>query len=141
MTFGEKLQNLRKIKHMSQEELASKITVSRQAVSKWELNESVPDTENVIQISKVLGVSIDYLLDDEINTIEDIPIVKETSKRLTRELKNKYYLIGMVIIVISIVIVMLISDRLNIMGTVSILTINFMIVGIIGTIVRILVKK
>jgi len=141
MTFGEKLQNLRKIKHMSQEELASKITVSRQAVSKWELNESVPDTENVIQISKVLGVSIDYLLDDEINTIEDIPIVKETSKRLTRELKNKYYLIGMVIIVISIVIVMLISDRLNIMGTVSILTINFMIVGIIGAIVRILVKK
>jgi Predicted transcriptional regulators len=141
MTFGEKLQNLRKIKHMSQEELASKITVSRQAVSKWELNESVPDTENVIQISKVLGVSIDYLLDDEINTIEDIPIVKETSKRLTRELKNKYYLIGMVIIVISIVIVMLISDRLNIMGTVSILMINFMIVGIIGAIVRILVKK
>ena len=48
MTFGEKLHLLRKHKGMSQEQLASKLTVSRQAVSKWELDNSLPDTENVI---------------------------------------------------------------------------------------------
>lgn len=65
MTFGEKLQQLRKSKGMSQEELAAQITVSRQAVSKWELNDSLPDIENVLQISTVFGVSTDYLLKDE----------------------------------------------------------------------------
>lgn len=62
MTFGEKLQTLRKANGMSQEQLASQITVSRQAVSKWELDESNHDVENVIQLSGIFGVSIDYLL-------------------------------------------------------------------------------
>jgi len=62
MTFGEKLQLLRKQKGMSQEQLASQLNVSRQAVSKWELNSSLPDTDNIIQLSKLFGVSTDYLL-------------------------------------------------------------------------------
>lgn len=65
MRFGEKLQTLRKQKGMSQEQLAQKLSVSRQAVSKWELNQSLPDTEKVIILSKLFGVSIDYLLNEE----------------------------------------------------------------------------
>lgn len=65
MTFGEKLQTLRKAQGWSQEELAARIGVSRQALSRWESGASVPDTENVVALSRLLGVSTDYLLLDE----------------------------------------------------------------------------
>ena len=63
--LGEKIQRLRKEKGMSQEQLAAQLTISRQAVSKWELGESMPDTENIIQLSKLFSVSTDFLLNDE----------------------------------------------------------------------------
>lgn len=66
MRSGEKLQHLRKQNGLSQEQLAARLTVSRQAVSKWELAESTPDTENVVQLSRLFGVSCDYLLRDEV---------------------------------------------------------------------------
>lgn len=62
MTFGEKLQALRKGRGWSQEGLATQINVSRQALSKWESGASVPDTENVVALSRLFGVSTDYLL-------------------------------------------------------------------------------
>jgi len=62
MTVGEKIHVLRKQSGMSQEQLAEKITVSRQAISKWELGESLPDIDNIVQISKIFDVSTDYLL-------------------------------------------------------------------------------
>ena len=65
MTFGTKLQNLRKSKNMSQEDLAERLSVSRQAISKWELDQSLPDTTNIIAISEIFNVSIDYLLLDK----------------------------------------------------------------------------
>jgi transcriptional regulator with XRE-family HTH domain len=65
MTLGEKIQQLRKTQGLSQEALAEKLTVSRQAISKWELGESMPDTENVVSLSKLFDVSTDYLLRDE----------------------------------------------------------------------------
>ena len=71
ITFGEKLQILRKQNGLSQEQLATKLTISRQSVSKWELDSSLPDTENIIQLSKLFHVSIDYLLKDEIEVHEN----------------------------------------------------------------------
>lgn len=68
MMLGEKIQRLRKERGMSQEQLAERLAISRQAVSKWELGESMPDTENVVQLSKFFDVSNDYLLNDEINS-------------------------------------------------------------------------
>ena len=70
MTFGEKLQALRKAQGWSQEELAARIHVSRQALSKWESGASVPDTENVVALSRLFGVSTDYLLLEEVETTE-----------------------------------------------------------------------
>lgn len=67
MNLGEKLQQLRKQSGLSQEQLAARLTVSRQAVSKWELDETMPDTENVVQLSRLFGVSCDYLLRDEVD--------------------------------------------------------------------------
>lgn len=65
MNIGDKIQQLRKANNLSQEQLASQLDVSRQAVSKWELNESIPDTDKIIFLSKVFSVSTDYLLLDQ----------------------------------------------------------------------------
>ena len=60
--LGKKLYELRKKHGLSQEELAERLGVSRQAVSKWECGESLPDTDNLITISKIYGVSLDELV-------------------------------------------------------------------------------
>ena len=65
--LGEKIYNLRKNKNISQEEFANILNTSRQAVSKWERNESKPDIDKLISIAKLFNVSIDYLLSYEIN--------------------------------------------------------------------------
>lgn len=64
MTFGEKLKSARKDAGLTQEQLADKLSVSRQAITKWESDKGMPDIENLKRLSELLGVSIDYLLDD-----------------------------------------------------------------------------
>ena len=65
MTLAEKLKFLRKQAGMSQEQLAEKLCVSRQAVTKWETDAGIPDIENVIAISALFDISIDELLSNE----------------------------------------------------------------------------
>ena len=77
MNLGEKLLALRKEKNMSQERLAELLGVSRQAVSKWETGESLPDVDKVVRLSQILGVTTDHLLLDHVEeTPEEAP--KET---------------------------------------------------------------
>ena len=64
MTLSEKLQNLRKAAGLSQEQLAERLNVTRQAVSKWETGEGKPDIDNLLPLAKLLGTTVDYLLDD-----------------------------------------------------------------------------
>lgn len=64
MTLAEKLKDARKNAALSQEQLAEKLCVSRAAVAKWESGKGLPDIENLKAISKLLDVSIDYLVDD-----------------------------------------------------------------------------
>lgn len=61
MIFAEKLIQLRKKAGWSQEELAEQMNVSRQSVSKWEGAQSVPDLEKMIRLSRLFGVTTDYL--------------------------------------------------------------------------------
>lgn len=63
MTTGQKIQTLRKQRRLTQEQLAQRLEVSRQAVSRWELDESLPETANLLPLGEVLGVSLDTLLD------------------------------------------------------------------------------
>ena len=75
--LGNKLFELRKKLGLSQEELAEKLNVSRQAISKWERGESLPDTDNLITISKLYDVSLDELVGN-INSVENqIEIVND----------------------------------------------------------------
>lgn len=62
MELGERIQKLRKKKHISQEELVRQMAVSRQSISKWELGESIPDTEHLVKLNDYFKVSTDYLL-------------------------------------------------------------------------------
>ena len=70
MIFADKLIDLRKKNGWSQEELAEKLNVSRQSVSKWEGAQSVPDMSRIIQLSELFGVSTDYLLKDNLEQTE-----------------------------------------------------------------------
>ena len=77
--IANKLVELRKKNGYSQEELAAKLGLSRQAISKWERAEASPDTDNLICLAKLYGVSLDELLknDDDVETI-----VKEQMKKI-----------------------------------------------------------
>ena len=81
--IANRLAKLRKEKGYSQEELAEKLGLSRQAVSKWERAESSPDTDNLICLAKLYNVSLDELL----RTEEDIESIKESVKE--KEIKEK----------------------------------------------------
>jgi len=81
MIIGQKICKLRTMKGISQELLAEKLSVSRQLVSKWEMGQVLPQIDKVLQICEIFNVSIDYLLQDEIN----IPKEKYSKK------KNKYF--------------------------------------------------
>ncbi len=65
MSFSENLRQVRTERHMTQEELAERLGVSRQAVSKWESDQGYPETEKLIILSRELGISLDYLFNDE----------------------------------------------------------------------------
>ena len=62
MTIGEKIKQLRSDKGLSQEKLAEKLNVSRSAVAKWEADGGIPEIDNLIQLSSVLGISLDELV-------------------------------------------------------------------------------
>lgn len=74
MIFADKMIMLRKQNGWSQEEVAEKLNVSRQSVSKWESGMSVPDLDKIIKLSQIYGVTTDYLLKDE---IEETPVYNE----------------------------------------------------------------
>ena len=90
MTFGEKLYQMRTEQGMSQETLAKELGVSRQAISRWELGEVVPDTANVLAISRHFSVSTDYLLREDCLSDQDIPAVKTAEQSL----KDSQYEVG-----------------------------------------------
>ena len=75
MKFGEKVKDARKKAGYTQEQLAEKLGVSRQAVTKWETGNGIPDVDNLKYIAQVLNVSMDYLLDE--GTELDMSVMRE----------------------------------------------------------------
>ncbi|EOU1883518.1 helix-turn-helix transcriptional regulator [Clostridium perfringens] len=71
MGFNNKLKELRKEKNISQEQLAKELNISRQAISKWESGKAYPDIENLILLRKIFGVSLDELIMEEEEKIEE----------------------------------------------------------------------
>ena len=102
MEIGTRIQELRKKKNISQEELANVMNISRQAVSKWESNLSAPDIEKIIDLCEYFQVSADYLL-----------MGKETSKKLEGSWIEFYPIGSLVIKLILMISLYFVADLIN----------------------------
>lgn len=69
MSLGNKILELRKKLNITQEQLAERLNVTRQTISKWELNETSPDIKQAKELSKIFNVSLDELVDNDIKNI------------------------------------------------------------------------
>lgn len=79
MTLGQKLKEIRKRFGLSQESLAEIMNVSRQAITKWETDEGLPDVSNLQELSKVFNLTVDYLLDND-NSLPALSMRKKLDK-------------------------------------------------------------
>jgi len=94
MKLSEKLYWLRKRSGLSQEQLAERLDVSRQAISKWESGVSVPESEKLVVISSYFNVSVDYLLKDEL----DSPDANEPTSSQRKTEVSRYVGLGLCIL-------------------------------------------
>ena len=108
MNFAEKLKKERKNKGWSQEELAEKLFVSRQSVSKWENSQNYPSIEIIIRLSDIFGVTIDELLrsDEELKE----KVINDSKQLAHPKLKSLFdvlFLLGIALLIIKIGIIIL----------------------------------
>lgn len=111
MSIGKRIANVRKERNISQEELAGRIYVSRQSISKWESDQVIPDTENVIALAKALNVSVEWIISG--------------SKQISKKNFQKDFIvliIGSVFFVTSIILVIAYPQMLS--ETSSVITFN-----------------
>ena len=112
MNIGERITTLRKEKDISQTELAKRLNVSRQAVSKWEQGTSTPDTERLIQLAEILDTEVEYLATgvhpepgsvvlnvvETVERVQEKVVVKEVIRHVRRKPVKKnpidYWIIG-----------------------------------------------
>lgn len=99
MEIGNKIMELRKRERLSQEELAEKVGVARQTISKWELGETSPDLKQAKELSKIFNVSMDELVD---NDVRDILIEKTSNTEKLAGIILKLMKVSLIIIIIPI---------------------------------------
>lgn len=118
MSVSKQLIHLRNVKGISQEELASLMNVTRQAVSKWETDQTLPDSEKIIRLSEIFGVTTDYLLKGkesdpmDIYSQHDSKAGADMSAEVTEILDNvhqmstaKRYLIGAGVLIVTVAVI------------------------------------
>ncbi|WP_179287323.1 helix-turn-helix domain-containing protein [Salinicoccus roseus] len=99
MEFGNKLKKLRMDEGMSQEELSRELSVSRQAVYKWESNRGYPDIDNLIRISDIFNVTIDELIRNDKDMKDKISIDEEQA---FESLGDAGFYLGMIMVILAI---------------------------------------
>ena len=112
MNLGEKLYELRKEKNLSQEEVADKLNVTRQTVSKWETNQSTPDFDKIVPLCELFEISTEELLTgkkqeekEEQEIIEEKPLTKEEVRKKSAEVVSSavfLYILAVVVIMVAI---------------------------------------
>ena len=95
MALSEKLYELRKKDGLSQEQLAERLGVSRQAVSKWESGKAVPESDTLISISEYFNVSLDYLMKEDDSTVSET-IVGTESDHTVKNTGREKRILGMI---------------------------------------------
>lgn len=95
MALSEKLYELRKKDGLSQEQLAERLGVSRQAVSKWESGKAVPESDTLISISEYFGVSLDYLMKEDDSAVSE-PVIGAENVQPTNNTGREERILGMI---------------------------------------------
>lgn len=126
MTLGKKIAELRKLNHYSQEELAMQMKVSRQTISKWENDLSLPDIERIIELSQLFQVSLNELLQvDEEKTIHQdelqalfnqMVVIQENYDKeiqIRKQQQKKIFIFGIILIVCLCLLISLLFMKLN----------------------------
>lgn len=110
MKVSDKIVGLRKSKGWSQETLAEQLEVSRQAVSRWELGTVMPDAANILGISKLFGVTTDYLLNEDYESDEDLPKVKERTKDAGQLVLTYLVIIELMLLLIQVMVTFVLQN-------------------------------
>ncbi|MNM59057.1 HTH-type transcriptional regulator Xre [compost metagenome] len=135
MDFAEKLQNYRKQKGMSQENLAEAIGVSRQAVSKWESGQSYPETDKLIALCELFQVSMDHLVRGVQSEQQELPLgsnVQTTRYRVHYEYKSKTTWFGVPLIHINVGRGMYVAKGVIAIGNIAIGTVSLGLLALGG---------
>lgn len=164
MILADKIINLRKKNAWSQEELAEKLGVSRQSISKYEGAQSIPDMDKILKLSKIFGVTTDYLIKDEIEDLEFLYEEYEESKtrKVSMEMANEYlnlkeisaknFALGVSLCIISPILLIIFSQAYeslllsvteNVVVGISLTVLFLFIIAAVGIFVRegMLLKK
>ena len=105
MKFGENLKNIRKQKNISQEELAEKLGVSRQSISKWETGENFPSMNNIMCLCDIFKCKINDLVHEDFTDIDSLDSeIKESVVKFKKEKQIKVKLISKIIYVLANII-------------------------------------
>lgn len=153
MILADKIIHLRKKNGWTQEELADKLNVSRQAVSKWEGAQSIPDMEKILQMSRLFEVSVDYLMKEELTESD---YVEDTSTQVHKvslefandfikdtEIQAKQIALGVILFILSPVVLVTLSlfseanlhdltaNQYGILGTITVIIMVVIGVGIL----------
>ena len=129
MALSEKLYELRKKSGLSQEQLAEQLGVSRQAVSKWESDKAVPESDTLISISQYFNVTLDYLMKENGFVSEPITEKEETQTNVKRKREKRIIgffacLIGIVCLLVWGIVSIFLPSATDQIGTSSMITIN-----------------
>lgn len=130
MNLGDRLMELRKSKHLSQEEVAEKINVSRQTISKWETNQSTPDFDKIIPLCELYEISTEELITG--NKIEkEVVYLEKKEEDIHKEKRTKGLVYGIISFFIAVAWIMISIPVLNFNPVVS--SAIFLLICGIGT--------
>ncbi|MDD5921579.1 MAG: helix-turn-helix domain-containing protein [Eubacteriales bacterium] len=132
MDFGTQLKTLRKEKNMTQEQLAEKLGVSRQAVSNWENNKNLPDLEIIIRMSRIFSVTLDDLIlggKDEMNNMTE-KLIEDGSENTKLRTALRILAVGTVMMLIGFLCFFLKSTTVEYVDADGILHENFFFIPI-----------
>ena len=116
MSLGEKLLKLRKKKGLSQEEVADILHVTRQTISKWETDQSMPDFDKVVPICNLYEISTEELFHDEVSTpreVEEVRIENTTTYQNYNRKKALFTTVAVMLYILSVVVIIFFSTVLR----------------------------
>lgn len=129
MEFNEQIKRLRKENNLTQEEMAKKLNVTRQAISNWENNRNLPDFEMIILIAKTFGVSLDELIlgDKKMNKVEQT-LINDGKRTRAKKFNMVTTIIASVFIILGIIFFLISAISVSYIDRSGVLHENFFLV-------------